>query len=175
MAKRTQQRVLLFDAKGRFLSDRDRYTSRLARVMIKRGGRYVTVAKDSQTPSTLASVLSRTEFDSLAEAVSPIRTFKTRKKYAAWDLASQIDKIKGIRRKLLKFDIVVRDGDRKRVVSFYNVVKSNRERNFQIWKRINEALGASGYYTYDRVGSKILADRKGKKIKIESIALSQVL
>jgi hypothetical protein len=96
-------------------------------------------------------------------------------KYQVWDLANKLDSMKGIRRKLLKIDVMVEDGKRLKVMPMYHIIKSNKKSSYHIFRRINDLLGANNMFTYDRIGSKLLADRRGKKVRIKGIRISEVL
>lgn len=170
-----QRKVIFKGAKGKFVSPTDRYSDKVKAVYVYRGGRYVKVADGAQTPSSLAMVTSRQEFDSLPEAYKFVKEYKPKGKYQAWNLAQQIDETKRIRRKLMKFVVKVKDGKRLRRISFYNYIKANQKRSYQLFKRINEELGTSRLFLYDKIGGKIMADRRGKKVAISSIEAFEVL
>jgi hypothetical protein len=122
----------------------------------------------------LAMTMTRDEFEMLPEALAKTREYKSSKKYKAWDIAEQIDKSKGLRRKLLKIELELLDGKSRKKTSFYHVITSNKSRSYQIFVRINEAIGLEGGYLYNRVGTKLL-DRKGKKVKLDRVTVSEVL
>lgn len=179
--KEVPRPVLLFKGyDGRFIKHSERYTDKVASAWAYRSGRYVDLFHPEYTgklikPEDLMIVLRRDEFERLPEAVRPIASFKPKSRYQVWNLSEQIDKTKGMRRKLIKLTIRVRDGRRLRKVTMYTKVKGNQKRSYQIFKQVNDALGAEGFFTYDRVGTKLLADRRGKKISIEGIDVEEVI
>lgn len=165
---------------GRFMKLADRYSDKVASIWAYRSGRYVDLIHPEYTgqpvkPEDLMIMLRRDEFEKLPEAVKAVKSFKPKSRYQVWNLSEQIDRTKGIRRKLIKLTIRVRDGRRLRKVTMYTKVKGNQKRSYQIFKQINDTLGAEGFFTYDRVGSKLLADRKGRKISIEGIDVDEVI
>ena len=176
MAKGRRHAVIFRDLRGRFLPHSHRYREdEVAMIQAWRSGRYVDLAFKAVKPSTLVDILSRPEFESLKEATTPIKEVTSRSKYAAWDVASKIDKIKGIRRKDLKLTVVVDDGGRTRKVAIYHKIKRNSQSNYRIFQRINEELGFAGLFLYDKVGSKLLSDRKGRRVRLKSIIVEEVL
>jgi hypothetical protein len=70
---------------------------------------------------------------------------------------------------------MVEDGKRLKVMPMYHIIKSNKKSSYHIFRRINDLLGANNMFTYDRIGSKLLADRRGKKVRIKGIRISEVL
>jgi len=177
--KQPQPRVLFRDAKGRYVSASHRYTKAVVVEAIRRGHSFdlvdTSLTGGKITPQVLAQVLTKTEFESLDEALSPFKTFTTKKKYAAWDICEQVDKTKGARRKTLKYTMEVMDGKRMKKVSFYHIIKRNGKSSYGLFRRMNQELGLEGMYTYDKVGSKILADRKGKKITLKRVVVEVVV
>jgi len=176
--KKSTKRVLFFDSKGKFVSPKARYDGGIARVMVSRGRRYVEVykkAKADLTPAQLANVTTRQEFESLPESYIFLGEIKTKSKYQVWDLANKLDAMKGVRRKLLKIDVMVQDGKRLKIIPMYHIIKANKKSSYHLFRRINDLLGANNYYTYDRVGSKLLSDRRGKKISIKGLRISEVM
>ena len=168
------KRLLYFrDDKGRFVAGKDRYTKATS-IQAYREGELVTVLRDKITPERLAMVTSKPEFESLPEVTRPIKTFSSKKKYKLWDIADQIDKQKGLRRKLLKLTINVMDGQRLRKVELYHEITANQPRSYQLFKRFNEHLGIDGLVAYDKVGGKLMADRRGKKVKVQSVMVEEV-
>jgi hypothetical protein len=176
--KKSTKRVLFFDARGKFVSARQRYDGLVDRVMVSRGRRYVEVFKKVRSdlnPQQLANVTTRQEFESLPESYMFKGELKPKSKYQVWDIANKLDSMKGIRRKLLKVDVMVEDGKRLKVMPMYHIIKSNKKSSYHIFRRINDLLGANNMFTYDRIGSKLLADRRGKKVRIKGIRISEVL
>jgi len=170
------RRIILRDSKGRFLPASERYKGKVKTVQVKRRDKYVTVVEQGKvTPETLAEVTTREEFESLSEALGRRFHFETKRKYRAWHISEQIDKTKGLRRKLLKITLNLRDGKRLRPVAFYHEITANQKRSYQLFQRINNAVGMEGAYLYDRIGGKIIADRKGKKMTLESVDVQEVL
>ena len=140
-----------------------------------RSGRYIDLAYRAVPPSTLVDLLSRPEFESLKEATAPIKEYTSRSKYAAWDIAAQVDKTKGLRRKDIKLTVVVDDGGRTRKIAIYHKIKRNTESNYRIFQRINEELGMAGFFLYDKVHGKMMSERKGRKVKLRRIIVEEVL
>lgn len=173
-------KIMFKDEYGRFVSDKDRYTKAVM-VQARRKG-YTFDLIDTRvmegvkiTPQTLINVLNRDEFESLSEALVPFKEYRSKKKYAAWDVAEQVDKTKGIRRQTLKYTVEVKDGKRTRFVSFYHRVNRNSSASYQIFRRINQELGLESMFLYDRVGSKILADRTGKKVTLGKVKVEKII
>lgn len=176
------KRIIFRDAKGRFVAEAERYSTRVKSVQIRRRDpetdetRWMTVAKGGRmTPQRLAELTTRTEFESMEEARIPLKEYKTRKKYAAWDIAEQIDATKGIRRKLIRVTMDIREGKRLRKVSFYHNINSNKKRSYHIFRRMNDALGMEGLVLYKKAGGRILPDRRGKEVKLEKVVVEEVL
>lgn len=175
------KRIIFRDARGRFVKYEDRYKAKVKSVQLFRRDeegekRYITVAKGGQmTPTRLATITTRTEFESLPEARGKAREFTSNKKYKAWDIAEQIDSTKGMRRHLLRITINLRDGKRLKPVTMYHIIKGNKKLSYQLFSRINDAIGAAGMNLYTRVGGRILPDRKGKTVKLESVTVEKVL
>lgn len=179
-------RVIYRDEKGRFVRYRDRYRQgefrdrkgrkiKIALVQAKRGDQYVDVGERALPPDVLVNVLSQREFESLPEATTVLHIFKSSKKYKAWDISEQIDKHKGIRRKEIKLVVTIQDGRRKKEVSVYHRIKSNAPASYSIFRRINDEIGFAGGFLYNTVNGKHLSDRKGKKVKLVSVRLEQIL
>jgi len=168
-------RVIFRDQRGRFLSATHRYSKELGSVQIFRGGEYVTVIEEPTSPDELINLMSRPEFESLPEATVPFEYYESSKKYKAWDIAEQIDKTKRVRRKDLKFTIELQDGHRLRKISFYHKLKRNNPSSVEIWSRINQEIGLEGMFLYDKVGSKVLADRTGRQVTLKGIEVEEVL
>lgn len=168
-------RIVFRDKRGRFLPQTDRYEPEVSMIQVQRKGEWITLAERSLPPDELATVLNQREFESLPEALSEVDTYTSTSKYKAWDIAEQIDKTKGIRRKDLKYTITLQDGKRRRQISFYHRVKRNTSGSYGIFQRINQEIGLEGLFLYDRAGGKILADRKGRKVRLVNIKVEQVI
>jgi hypothetical protein len=176
MPKKQQSRIIFRDAKGRFLSPRKRYTKEVASVQAKRGGQYVTIIKDkTPTPSGLVDLLNQREFEQLPEALVKVKSYSTKSKYAAWDIAEQIDKTKRVRRKNLKFTMQIQDGQRLKTIEFYHHIKSNKASSYAIFRRINAEVGIEGFHLYNTIRGRHIADRKGKQVKLVGITVEEVI
>ena len=162
---------------GRFVRGEDRFTKQVKSVDVFRRGRWVTVIDESGfTPKDLAQVLNRKEFEEIPAAYEPIQEYKPRSKYQAWNIAEQIDKTRGVRRKLLRVKVVVRVGKKKKTLQFYQKINKNQKSSARIYHRINEALGAEGFYTYKgHPAGGIIGERKGKKVAIIKVTVEQVI
>lgn len=176
MAKKKQARVIFRGERGRFVSPKVRYTSKVKQVQIKRGDRYVTVLeKKTPSPKILVDLLNQREFESLPEAIMPFKVFKPHSKYAAWNLAEQLDKAKGIRRKQLKITLELMDGQRLKRLTFYHIIKKNQTSSYQLFRRINEEIGFEGLQLYNQIRGKMIADRKGKQVRLIKAIVETVI
>jgi hypothetical protein len=167
--------VLFRDKLGRFMKQSERYGKNLAMVQRRLHDRYVTVKRGRVEPMELASLLNRRQFEALAEASREIRTYKSRRKYAAWDIAEQIDKTPRVRHRILKITLDLVDGKRMRKVTIYHTIKTKKASNISIWKHINQAVGLEGMQLYSQVGGKILSDRVGRKVSLKSVKLEEII
>jgi hypothetical protein len=175
VAKTRQHRVIFRGDRGRFISPKDRYTEKVKAVQVFRGGEYVTVAARTLPPRELADLLNQREFEALPEALHKLKDFKPHSKYAAWNIAEQIDKTKGIRRKNVKYTMKIQDGRRLKTLTFYHHVKRNSSSSYALFRRINDEVGFAGFNFYDMIGGKHMADRKGKQVKLVSITAEEVI
>ena len=174
--KKTKQRVIFRDSSGKFLPQAERFTKKVAMIQVVRNKRYVTVAEESLASKDLTQVLSQREYESLSEATTLVKDFTSGKKYKAWDIASQIDETKGIRRQDLKVTIVVNDGGRQKSFSFYHQVKRNTASSYQLFRRINQEIGLERMFLYDKTpGGRLLPDRTGKQVKLVKVRLEKVV
>jgi len=145
-------------------------------VQVWRGGQYVRVVEGKHpSPDELVQVLNQREFESLPEALAKVKTYTSTSKYQAWNIAEQIDKTKGTRRKNLKITLVLDDGGRERKLELYHQIKTNKASSYQIFRRINQEVGLEGFFLYDKVGGKILADRRGTQVTIKSVRVDKVV
>ena len=169
-------RVVIRDKLGRFMKLTDRYTPRVAKIQVVRNREYLTVSERALTPKDLANVLNHREFESLPEALVDKKTYTSSKKYKVWDIADQVDRTKGVRRKQLKFTVTVQDGQRVKHVTFYHNIKRNTASSYAIFRRINQELGLEGMFLYDKTpdGHKI-GDRTGRQVKLVSIKLQEII
>jgi len=168
-------RVVFRDERGRFLNGADRYQPKVAMIQVVRNQQYLVVSERMLPPEDLVNVLNHREFESLPEALIPKAYVKSTSKYKAWDVAEQIDRLKGVRRKQLKFTVQLQDGRRKREVVFYHKIKRNQKSSYHIFRRINQEIGLEGFYLYNRVGGKMLADRTGKQVKLLGIKVEEII
>lgn len=154
----------------------NRYKPGVAQIQVVRNRRYLTVAERPLPPEDLANLLSQREFESLPEALIDKGFFTSKSKYKAWDIADKIDKTKGIRRKDLKYTVIVQDGRQRREFSFYHKIKRNTQSSYTLFRRINQELGLEGLYIYrELAGGKILADRTGKQVKLIGIKVEEII
>lgn len=168
-------KIIFRDELGRFLPYSARYEKDVKLIQVRRHGYYVDLAERPLPPQDLADLLSRPEFESLPEALKLVDTFESKSRYKAWDIAEQIDRARGIRRKTLKMTMTMRDGERLREVTFYHTLRRNAVSSYELFRRINNEVGFEGAYLYQRVGSKILADRRGRKVSLVNIKVEKVL
>ena len=180
--KKSEYKPVVFrDEYGRLVSPEDRY--KLAdSVWVWRGGpkkgKYVPVVEGKKNikPDVLVDVLYQPEFESLPPAYGQERSYKPKtNKYTVWNLAEQLDKTKGIRRKMLKVDVDVMDGKRLRRVSLITRIKRSGKASYQVFRSLTRALGAKGLFEYDRIGSKILTDRRGRKVSVKGMKVSEMI
>ncbi len=178
--------VIFRDEHGRFLPHSARYTDKVALVQRQMIGRYVDIITHYPDPTTgerpapvtqgvLADLLPRGAFESLKEATRPIADYQSNRKYKAWDIAEQIDQSKGIRRKDLKITMEIHDGKRKRELTMYHKIKGNSPSSYRIFQRMNEELGFEGFYIYKTAGGKVIADRRGRKVRLTNVRVEEVL
>jgi hypothetical protein len=123
----------------------------------------------------MARLLTRDEYERLPEVPIALRSFSPKGKYQAWNIAEQIDRSKGMRRKDLKITMEVQDGKRLRKVTFYTKIKANQKRSYQIFSAMNQAIGAERLHLYKAVGGKLLADRKGRKVSLKRVVVEEVI
>lgn len=169
-------RVVIRDKLGRFMRLADRYKPGVAKIQVVRHRRYLTVSERPLPPEDLANLLSQREFESLPEALVEKGFYTSKSKYKAWDIADQIDRTKGVRRKDLKYTVTIMDGQQRREFSFYHKIKRNTQSSYSLFRRINQELGLEGMYLYrELAGGKVLADRKGKQVKLVGIKVEEIL
>lgn len=167
-------RVIFRDALGRFMRAEDRYKPEVAMVQAVRNREYIILAERMLKPDLLVQVLNQREFESLPEALFDRGTKSSTAKYKAWDIANQIDQMKGIRRKDMKYTVVVMDGKQKREISFYHRIKRNTAASYDLFRRINQEIGLEGFYIYRTAAGKILADRTGKKVRLVGVKVEEI-
>lgn len=163
------------------MSYADRYSGKVESVQAFRGGGYVEVVESHAgkkiKPEDLIDVLNRREFEELPEALTEVAQYESKKKYKAWDVANQIDKTKGLRRKDLKITMELMDGKRKKTVSFYTKLKRTSTASYQIFSRMNKEVGTEGVQLFGshNVEGKHTADRKGKAVKLGKVIVEVVI
>lgn len=170
---RRGRRVVFRDAKGRFVAESERY-QRATSMQRQFRGKWVTVVKGTRvlTPRRIAELLNRDEFEALAPNYGPVRTVKPQvKKYTAWDVSQLIQggAVRGIRGRVIKVTMNLRDGKRLRRVSFFYRVRRKGNFAYGLFKEMNAAIGNQAMFLYDRVGSKLLPDRKGRQVRLQSV------
>ena len=171
----SEVKVVFRNKKGQFIPARDRYTADVAMVQVVRRREYIIVAERRLKPDELVNVLNQREFETLPEALVEMKTYTSRSKYKAWDIAEQVDKTPRVRRKNLKYTLTMLDGNRRREISFYHNIKRNTQSSYSLFRRINQEIGLEGMFLYDRVGGKMLADRRGKQVKLVNIKVEEVV
>lgn len=175
--KHVASRVVFRDKSGRFVKEEDRYKRGLvAVVQVKRRGRYVNVFEEGKlTPEALADVTTRQEFEELATSFREIKSYKSSAKYKAWDVAQQIDSTPSIRRKLIKVEMFLSDGARTRVVNFYTKINKNQKASYNLFQRMNEAIGFDNMFLYNKIGRRAIEGRVGRKVSLTKVLVSEVL
>lgn len=168
------RKVVFRDALGRFVAEKERYQKA---VMVQRviKGKYITVTegKTRVTPKRLVELVPQDEFEALPAAYKDPEAIMTKaKKYTAWDLSTKMEKIRGIRGKMLKVTMMIRDGDRMKEISFFRRVKRRGNFAYGFFRAMNEAIGNEGGYLYNRVASKIFPDRRGRQVNLIGIKYS---
>jgi len=176
--------VAFRDKQGKFVKHSERFTDKVFMLQAYRSGQMDELSvRDVRhpkpgplvTPEHLATLLVPREYESLGEATLPIASFESGSKYKAWDIAEQIDQMKGIRRKDLKLNIVIQDGDRERTITMYHKIKGNGPSSYRLFQRFNEEIGFEGYYLYKTAGGKIIADRRGRKVSLKRIDVEEIV
>lgn len=176
----TSPRLLFFDKNHRFVSPKDRFTKSVAKVYISAPGKgrgYVPLtleAKGKLTYKRLAFLVRSAVGDRRAQAVVeklppvliPKGEFRPHgnAKYKAWNLAGRIAATRGIVGKLIKVTMWIKDGNSLRPVEFYHSVQKGKGSvQYQLWSRMNEAIGKEDAAFYKQFRGKIISDRKGKR------------
>lgn len=172
--------VLVQGWDGRFLPHTMRYTEAVKYVYSYRGTSYHMVydaveSKKPLNPAHLIDVLTVDEFEKMPPAFQFKADYKSTSKYQAWDIAKQIDRTIGIRRKQLQVVMELDTSKGRRRVEFWTKVKSPKERSYQIFTQMNQSLAKEQLFTYDRVRGKKLKERYGTKARIRSVRINQVL
>ena len=169
-------KVIFRDKSGKFLPQEERFDEdKVGMVQVVRNGIYTILAENALKPKDLVQVLSQREYESLKEATVHVKTYTSKSKYKAWDIAGQIDKTKKIRRQQIKLTVTIMDGKQQKQFSFYHQIKRNSASSYSLFRRINEELGWEGVFLYDRIHGKMMADRKGKKVSLKSIRVDKVI
>lgn len=173
---RKGRKVIFRDDKGRFVAESERY-QRATSVQKLFRGKYETIVDHKKvTPRLLADLLTRDEFESMAANYSPPITLETKaKKYSAWDLANVAEGVRGLRGHMTKVTMNLQDGDRLRKVTFFHKVSRKGKFSYQLFRHMNSAIGNEKLFLYNRIGSKLLPDRKGKQVHLKSIEISKEL
>ena len=170
--------VLRFrDELGRFVAQAERYQKAIT-VERKVGRRWHKITEGHRviTPARLANLVPRTEFEGLAPNYGhPVEIKPTAKKFTAWDVAQQANKTRGLRGHVVKVTMNLRDGDRLRKITFYRRVKRRGDITYGFFQQMNKVIGNEKLFLYDRVGSKLIADRKGKQVHLQSIEVAKEL
>lgn len=164
------RRLMFFGAGGRMVPESRRYQDA---TLVKRKfrGKWHTIYEQDEpiTPKVLADLVPRDEFEALApNYADPVRLETRAKKYTAWSLANHLDnnKVRGLRGHTAKVDMLLRDGKRLRKVSFYHRFRRKGSFAYGVFLAMNKAIGNEGMHLYNRLGSKLLPDRKGRKVRL---------
>lgn len=172
--KRKGRKVLFRDASGRFVRAAERYQKAVTVQRLFRG-KYVTVTegKTRITPKRLVNLLTQDEFESLPANYSSEKMIQTTaKKYTAWDLANKLERERGVRGKVLRVTMMVKDGERMRRITFFRKMKRKGKAAYGFFRQMNEAIGNERMYLYNRISSKLFPDRKGKQVNLIGIKYS---
>lgn len=170
---RRGRKVVFRDARGRFVAESERY-QRATTMQRQFRGRWVTVVKGTKvlTPRRIAELLPRDEFEALAPNYGPVREVRPEvRKYTAWNVAEQVQRgaVRGVRGRVIKVTMKLLDGKRMRKVPFYYRVRRKGNFAYGLFKEMNAAIGNQALFLYDRVGSKLLPDRKGRKVRLTGV------
>ncbi len=170
------KKLMFFGKNGKLVKESERY-QKATKVMRKFRRKWVPIyERDTPiTPKTLADLVPRDEFEALAANYGEPKSITTKaKKYVAWSLANKLDKneVRGLRGHTAKVSMKIRDGKRLRVVTFYHRFRRKGSFAYSVFKAMNTAIGAEGLHLYNRLGSKLLPDRKGKKAHLEGLDVS---
>ncbi len=188
MAKKRQkrQRVVFKDGLGRYVKAEDRY-KQATTVQVLRRGRYVTVIeRGTVTPTKLAQVTNRTEFESLPPAfqhikkVTPDKPKRRRKGKAgdndvAWQLANKITATRGIRDKMVRITVSVKKGKRKFKVAFFHKLPSKKKNTYALFKHIREASGGKELPFWYDIQDDDLGDLLEDDVDIEDASVEVVM
>ncbi len=132
--------------------------------------------KRKVTPKSLVDLLPRDTFESLApNYAAPVEVAPQAKKYTAWDAAGKAQNLRGIRGHMVKVEMLIRDGKQTKKIGFYTKIRRKGAFQYSLFRSMNRALANEKTYLYNRIGSKLLPDRKGKKVHLVSIAISKEL
>lgn len=125
------------------------------------------------TPKNLADLLPRPEFEALAPNYGPERRIEPKdKRFTAWDLSQQVNKLRGVRGHTVKVTMTIKDGKQFKHITFYRRAKRKGDLTYGFFRQANAAVGNDGAYLYNRIGSKLFPDRKGRKVKLVSYDVS---
>ncbi len=170
------KKLIFLNSKGKFVKESERY-QKATRVLRKYRRKWVEIYHRDEpiSPKTLANLVPRDEFESLAANYgNPVGITTKAKKYVAWSLANRLDKneVRGLRGHTAKVSMKVRDGKRQRTITFYHRFRRKGSYAYSVFKAMNQALGSEGLYFYNRLGSKLLPDRVGRKIHLEGLEVA---
>lgn len=173
--------MIFRDAKGRIVAAKDRYSKKVKTVQAVRGGRYVNIIEDGDvTPKKLVDLVSREEYEAMPVVYGKSEMAVTKAtKYRAWGLAGAVTKQRGVKGKLLKLDIGLIVGKKKKSITVFFQPKkyaSNSKNQTALWSTIVRTLGLENVSEYDKLPNRIFQDRRGtKKGKITGIKVSRVI
>ena len=181
--------VVFRDTLGRFVAQAERYqkavsAQRYYRTTIKRGYEliYETILPNIGkpiTPKRLVDLLPQDEFENLNPSYGKAKVFVPHpkvRKYTAWDLAHQAEsQPRGMRGRLVKVTMNLKDGRATRKINFYTRIRRKGPFAIGLFLSMNKALLNEGMFLYNRVGSKLLPDRKGKKVHLQSMEIQSEL
>lgn len=168
--RRKGQKVIFRDDRGRFVSPKERYQKATTVQRLFRGKYHTVIEKRKVTPKLLVSVINQDEFEDLPANYADDKPVESKaQKYRAWDLAGKLEKQRGVRGKVLRVTMNIMDGKRMREVTFFHRIRRRGPMQYSIFKAMNEAIKNEGGYLYNRIGSKLLPDRKGKHFHLAGI------
>lgn len=152
-------KIILRDRKGRFVPAVKRFKKGLVKtvqVWRRHKGRkkLITVLDEGEvTPTTLAQVLRRHEYESFPETFVKLASVKPdrRRRSRVMDAANKIDAMKGVKNKLLRVKVTGKFGKKVRRRSFYIVLKRDTWNGYRLYARIHGAFKQEVPFEYDEL------------------------
>ncbi len=147
-----------------------RYQDAVVMERIVRGKTYkVTEGEKVLTPKRIASLLPRDEFEALKPNFTvPVRFRPKAKKFTAWNVAGQIQKMRGIRGHTIRVTLNLLQGRQLRQLTFYRRVRRKGAVQGGLFHQMQEALQLAKVYLYNRIGNRIFPERRGRKVRLHS-------